>query len=476
MKPNFRTNVPVSLGDYPIPSSAEAEEQIIADVINSPEGFSDYRKLVKEDYFSDPENRAIWKRLCGMHDSGEEISLLSLVSVAGKDFVNRITEKPVATEFQALSHCKSLASISRRRSMYTAASDLLIAASTGGANKEAEQVAFDRLSQSFNETTVGNDWKSTIFDYTANVKQPDPLLLCCGVPIATAENLTVISGKPKVCKTTLQSAIIAACLTGGSVINFSPASPFFRILLADTEQSDYYLSKQCDRIFRMAGTKKEDGKGAFEVLNLRPYTPQERFEFIKKAVEEFRPNLLFIDGSADLIEDTNDLQLSERLVSDLLTLSSKYDLGIVTVVHSNPGGEGKIRGHLGSCLERKAETVISLEREGLGESIKVKARQARNRPFDAFSITINDQGDPELVSPDESPRTAEDWLIFLMVPGKEYSNSELVGILAEKGFKKSASQYGIKASLQNGRIVQKDGLYSLRLSDDNGNSGDMPDI
>lgn len=476
MKPNFRTNVPVSLGDYPIPSSAEAEEQIIADVINSPEGFSDYRELVKDDYFSDRENRAIWERLCGMYDRGEEISLLSLSSIAGKDTINKIIEKPVATEYQALSHCKNLASISRRKSMYIAATDLLIAVSKGIPEKEAEQDAFERLSQSFNETTVGNDWKSTIFDYTANVKQPDPLLLCCGVPIATAENLTVISGKPKVCKTTLQSAIIAACLTGGSVINFSPASPFFRILLADTEQSDYYLSKQCDRIFRMAGTKKEDGKSAFEVLNLRPYTPQNRFEFIKKAVEEYRPNLLFIDGSADLIEDTNDLQLSERLVSDLLTLSSKYDLGIVTIVHSNPGGEGKIRGHLGSCLERKAETVISLEREGSGDSIKVKPRQARNRPFDAFTITINAQGDPELVSPDESPRTAEDWLIYLMSPDKEYRFSDLIELLGTKGIKKPSAQYGIRASLQKGRIIQKDKLYSLRLSDNSGALGGIPDI
>ena len=463
----------VSLDGLPIPYSGDIERQVIADCVNSPEGFNEYRRIVKEEHFSDPENRTVWNRLNEMFDRGEELSIIALGSIVGNPYLNQILDKPAASELEALGHCGALAGVSRRRSMYVNSLELLKAASLNHLEADEQTKAFERLSEAFNENGTGNNWRRTVFDFTTNVTQPEPLLSCCGVPIATIENLTVISGKPKVCKTTLQSSIIAACLAGRSIMNIEPASPFLKILVCDTEQSPYYLSKQCDRIFRMAGIEKgNEGKGALVVLNLRPYPPQERIAFIKKAVEDYKPDLLFIDGSADLVEDTNDLQSSERLVADLLTLSSKYNLGIITIVHSNPGGEGKVRGHLGSCLERKAETVITLERDGMSDRIKVKPRQTRNKPFEAFIITLDDQGDPELVSPDESPRTAEDWLLFLMEPGKEYRNRDLVEMVVNKGYGRTTVQHAITSALQHGRINKKGDFYMIELT---GNVEDIPD-
>ena len=457
--PQKDINRTVSLDDLPIPSSIDAEQQIIADAVNASEGFEEYRKMIKADYFSDPENLSVWSRLCSLYEQGEDLSILTLRSIAGNQYVNQILAKPSASEREAVSHCHALSEIYRRRSLYKNSLELLQAASLKCLDTDQETKALDGLSEAVKGAGTRGNWRNTVFDFNTTISQPLPLLSCYGVPIATRENLTVISGRPKVCKTTVQSAIIAACLSGKPLLNIESSSPFFRLLLCDTEQSGFYLSSQCDRIIRMAGIDKSEADGALVVLNLRPYTPQERFSIIKDAVEDFRPDLLFIDGSADLVEDTNDLQSSERLVADLLTLSSKYNLAVVTIVHSNPGGEGKVRGHLGSCLERKAETVITLEKEGIHDTIKVRPRQTRNKPFEAFSIQLNEQGDPELVTPDEAPLKAEDWLLNQMEPGKQYRNRDLVEMVTKKGYGKTTAQHAISSAQGHGRINKSGDFY-----------------
>jgi len=68
-----------------------------------------------------------------------------------------------------------------------------------------------------------------------------------------------------------------------------------------------------------------------------------------------------IDGIGDLCLDPNESAGSFALVNQLHTLAVTYSTVIITVLHENPGSEtGKTRGHLGSHLERKAETNLRL--------------------------------------------------------------------------------------------------------------------
>lgn len=468
MKNNYRQ--PAQTSEVSIPSTYDFQIQAFADLVNVPEARDEGLRILKDEFFTDEEILAGVAKVRQMTARGDTVDIISIRPKIGDRLFKQIINVTSSSMMEAIGHYSALAEQSRTRAICMACQELTkVVSESKDDAKETE--LFSRLDDL--RMQPGPFWESALFDYSAEVIQPEPLLLCCGAPIATIENLTVISGKPKVCKTTLQSAIIAACLAGRSIMNIEPTSPFFKILLCDTEQSPYYLSKQCERIFRMAGIEKtSEGECALMVLNLRPYNPQERIAFIKKAVEDYKPDLLFIDGSADLVEDTNDLQSSERLVADLLTLSSKYNLGIITIVHSNPGGEGKVRGHLGSCLERKAETVITLERDGMSDRIKVKPRQTRNKPFEAFIITLDDQGDPELVSQDESPRTAEDWLLYLLEPGKEYRNRDLVEMVVNKGYGRTTVQHAITSALQHGRINKKGDFYMIELT---GNVEDIPD-
>jgi len=84
-----------------------------------------------------------------------------------------------------------------------------------------------------------------------------------------------------------------------------------------------------------------------------------------------------IDGVADLIHDPNDSKEAFGLIEELHRLAIRYDTSIIGILHLNPGSDFKTRGHLGSQLERKAESVIALEKEKSGV-VTVYLKEARH--------------------------------------------------------------------------------------------------
>lgn len=73
---------------------------------------------------------------------------------------------------------------------------------------------------------------------------------------------------------------------------------------------------------------------------------------------------MLIDGVADLVHDVNEPGECCDLVGWLHNLAIQLNCPIICVIHLNPGQGAKTRGHLGSQLERKAETNLRLEKNG----------------------------------------------------------------------------------------------------------------
>jgi len=70
---------------------------------------------------------------------------------------------------------------------------------------------------------------------------------------------------------------------------------------------------------------------------------------------------VIIDGGADLVSNVNDQLECDPYVAKLQSWAIEYDCPIILVVHENPNQPtGKMRGHLGSQLERKAESNLRL--------------------------------------------------------------------------------------------------------------------
>jgi hypothetical protein len=72
---------------------------------------------------------------------------------------------------------------------------------------------------------------------------------------------------------------------------------------------------------------------------------------------------IILDGTADFVTDVNDQTECNAFVAELHAMAIDHDCPIINVVHENPGQDGgKMRGHLGSQLERKGESNLRLQK------------------------------------------------------------------------------------------------------------------
>lgn len=110
---------------------------------------------------------------------------------------------------------------------------------------------------------------------------------------------------------------------------------------------------------------------------------KERLQAIVQSMDKFHYQyegiqLVVIDGIADLIRGANDEAESIAVVEELYRLAGIYRTCIITVLHFIPNGL-KLRGHLGSELQRKAAAILSIEKDSTDPAISVvKALKVRD--------------------------------------------------------------------------------------------------
>jgi hypothetical protein len=88
-------------------------------------------------------------------------------------------------------------------------------------------------------------------------------------------------------------------------------------------------------------------------------------------------HLVVIDGIADLIAGVNEEEPSVMLVEELFRIAAIYNTVIICVLHLAPSGM-KLRGHLGSEVQRKASGIILIEKEENINASTVKALKVRD--------------------------------------------------------------------------------------------------
>ncbi len=229
---------------------------------------------------------------------------------------------------------------------------------------------------------------------------PQEIVQIEGVTVATLGNFSASTGKPKSKKTFNVSAIVASALSGKEVLKYKADLPSCknRVLYIDTEQSKCHCHKVLHRILTLAGlpTDKENENIVFFVL--REYTPDQRRDIIRCALqEEQNIGLVIIDGIRDLIHDINSPSESLDIINELMRWSSYYELHIHTVLHLNKGDDNT-RGHIGTELNNKAETILQISKNmENGKISEVRAMHIRDKEFTPFAFEIGEDSLPHLV-------------------------------------------------------------------------------
>ena len=243
-------------------------------------------------------------------------------------------------------------------------------------------------------------WQTSRLSLSKTYEKAPEILKVHNSVIGTLGNFSASIGKAKSKKTFNVSAIVAAALTNGIVLQYAAALPEDKrkILYVDTEQSPYHCLKVARRILRMAGLPTDRDNENLEFLALRKHTPEERIAIVEQAI--YRTDnigLVVIDGIRDMVYDINSPSEATCIISKLMQWTDERQIHIHTILHQNKADENA-RGHIGTELNNKAETVLLVEKDkSNGDISNVSAMHIRAMDFEPFAFRINDNALPELI-------------------------------------------------------------------------------
>ena len=121
--------------------------------------------------------------------------------------------------------------------------------------------------------------------------------------------------------------------------------------------SRYHCHNVLERILKLADLPTTTDNENLDFIGLREYSPSLRIQIIDYALQQKRGyGLVIIDGIRDLMLDINSTSESVEVINKMMEWSSKYDLHIHCVLHLNKG-DNNVRGHIGTEMSNKAETV-----------------------------------------------------------------------------------------------------------------------
>ena len=228
--------------------------------------------------------------------------------------------------------------------------------------------------------------RSCEIDFKNPPKAPEPLITINEVTIGTPGNLLCIAGSEGSGKTNFLGGMLSGALkpentvvdTLGTFVQSNEGNK--AILLYDTEQSEFQLYKNISYIIDRS--KREKPPHWFKAFGLVGISRNERMNLILESMDRLYYehggiHMVVIDGIADLLNGVNDEESSVKLIEELFRMAAIYNTCILCVVHMAPSGM-KLRGHLGSEVQRKAAGILLVEKETNSNCSVVKALKVRD--------------------------------------------------------------------------------------------------
>ena len=240
------------------------------------------------------------------------------------------------------------------------------------------------------------------------------------VPALTRGEFSCIVAQSKTKKSFNKSLIEACFLKGRSDLYSdhikSKNDTGGYVVSVDSEQGSYYAHKTFDRTRRIAQVNNPK----YIPIQMRNLGIDKRLELIDYIVyeSEYSGNidLLVIDGVADLVYNTNDIKEGVLIAEKLLKWSSEGDLHLITVIHKT-GSSDKARGHLGTAIQFKAETIILMDAltDDAGNyinnernTVKIRCGMSRGKNFEDFYLRVDNDGLPFTFDDPDNPAHPKD--------------------------------------------------------------------
>ena len=241
--------------------------------------------------------------------------------------------------------------------------------------------------------------ESTI-SVTSTYEHSPVVLMVDDTVIGTLGNFSASIGKAQSKKTFNVSAIVASALSGSTVLHYRSTFPENKrkILYIDTEQRRYHCQLVLKRTLRLADLPEYKNPDNLIMLALHKFSPKLRLAIVEQAIGTIPDlRLVIIDGIRNFLYDTNSSSESTDIISKFMQWTDDRQIHIHTVLHQNKNDE-HARGHIGTELNNKAETIMQVEVDKEDKTVSVvEAVHIRDREFEPFAFRINEEVMPEPV-------------------------------------------------------------------------------
>ena len=232
-------------------------------------------------------------------------------------------------------------------------------------------------------------------------------------PCFARGELVGITGRAKSGKTFFTSMLMAlgVCDEVMGIRRIEPKP--LRVLWMDTEQSEESTQEiLCDRIMKLWQRSMPEGESIenfpsemYDIFNVRAEAWQDRLPLLEDAIEEYKPDLVILDGIRDLVNDINDGILSQQVIERLMNLASETDCCIACILHQNKASEDKnLRGWIGTELTYKSFEVYECSKD-TDRIFSIKQTMTRKYDIDeVLQFVVDAEGLPMPVSSQTAAR------------------------------------------------------------------------
>jgi hypothetical protein len=343
----------------------------------------------------------------------------------------------------------------------------------------------------------GARYKDILFDENRSVKRPIPVVSVDESIIATKGNIITLLGQSKAGKSAVVSSWIAGMINPNPInidtlgFKIQPNIDTKAVLHFDTEQSYYDWHRSQQNILQRS--KLPHKPDEYDSVFLRTRDVAERITIIKETCKVMCNKFggihaIFIDGIADLVSSVNDEKECYRVIDLLLGLSDIYKTIVIVVIHLNPGALEKARGHLGSQLNRKSESTLSVTKEkgsdiskvkpfllrnaGASETPKIEFHWDKEKKHHVFLNYDYSEGSKEPTKKEVGIET----IINILKENSSLSHTKLRDLIIEStGVSVSTAKRAIADATDKGTIQKNEKEYSLMVEDNDGKDDDEID-
>lgn len=223
------------------------------------------------------------------------------------------------------------------------------------------------------------------------IPKPELIFGLGDIPMFTKKSLSVLKGPAKVGKTTVTAWLTAQVIRDN-----------INVLWIDTEQGMYYASRTQHWVLRIAGLEK---CSFLNMYDLKIHNPVKRIEIIESLIKRELFDMIILDGIRDLVFDINSPEEATNITGSLMRWADAHDCHILSIIHQNKGSD-HARGHLGTELINKSETVIKVVK-GDDNIVMCEPEFTRGMPFEMFGFDRDVYGIPHLVTVQKKVNTGE---------------------------------------------------------------------